>query len=167
MHSGWIPKLDVFLKQMARCSYGNLSSSSLNMKMLNRWSRKLPSLLWLSLTLFYSPSHNKLTWALWDTGQTKKLLLFYWQKLPKLCCCYVLWDAALADNITKKNIKDAHTHTVWACFLMCDLTGVQNPVFIRAWGVFCDPFLWLCEITLQSYVCQEVVCIAIESLSQQ
>lgn len=63
-----------FLKQMARCSYGNLSSSSLNMKMLNRWSAKLPSLLWLSLTLFYFSSNNKLTCALWDKGHANAFI---------------------------------------------------------------------------------------------
>ena len=29
-----------------------------------------------------------------------------------------------------------HTRTVWVCFLMCDLTGVQNSVFSRPWIYF-------------------------------
>lgn len=92
-----------FSKQMARYSYGNLSSSSLNMKMLNRWSNKLPSQLQLSWTLFYFPSNNKLTCALWDIGQTEELLLFSRQKLAELWPCYVLLDATLSTNITKSH----------------------------------------------------------------
>lgn len=68
---------------MARCSYGNLSSSSLNMKMLNRWSKKLLSLLQLSLTRLYSSSNNTLIRALRDIGQTKELLLFIGKKKKK------------------------------------------------------------------------------------
>lgn len=86
MHSDWIPKPDIFLKQMARCSYGNLSSSSLDMKMLNRWSKNVLSLLWLSLPHFYSSSNNKLICPHRGTGQAKVVLILYWQELAKTIC---------------------------------------------------------------------------------
>lgn len=83
---------------MVRSSCGNLSFSSLNMKMLNRWSKKLHSLLQLSLTDFHSSSNNTLILALRE-GQTKKLLLFFvGKKWKKLRPWYIVLDISITQN---------------------------------------------------------------------
>lgn len=100
-----------FLKQMARCSYGNLSSSSLNMKMWNRWSKKLTCLLRLSLALFYSSSNNKLILLPSEIyGRQKCYLFFYRQKQAK--------TVALVCIIRHNLLHQHYTGTVWACFMI-------------------------------------------------